>query len=84
VLYDSRKESKTFGEIGEFIVGKDNPLLIQIPPLVYHGFMGTADPESIVFNMPTALYDYKKPDEYRLPFDSPEIPYHWGEGLIGG
>jgi dTDP-4-dehydrorhamnose 3,5-epimerase len=85
VLYDSRKNSKTHGEIMEFVAGKENPLLIQIPPMVYHGFMGIADPESIVFNVPTELYNYKTPDEYRLPFDSPEIPYIWGgKELIGG
>jgi dTDP-4-dehydrorhamnose 3,5-epimerase len=84
VLYDSRPDSKTKGEIIEITAGKENPVLIQIPPLVYHGFMGIADPESIVFNVPTEIYDYQHPDEYRLPFDTPDIPYCWGEGLIGG
>lgn len=84
VLYDARKDSKTYGEIMEFIVGKDNPQLIQIPPYVYHGFMGIAETESVVFNVPTELYNYTKSDEYRVPFDSPDIPYHWGEGVKGG
>lgn len=84
VLYDSRENSKTKGEIMEFLAGKNAPKLIQIPPYVYHGFMGIAEPESIIFNVPTELYNYKGPDEYRKPYDSPDVPYTWGEGLIGG
>ncbi|MFH1379823.1 MAG: dTDP-4-dehydrorhamnose 3,5-epimerase family protein [bacterium] len=84
VLYDSREDSRTKGEIMEFIVGKTNPQLIQIPPYVYHGFMGIGKQESIIINVPTELYAYKDPDEYRIPFDSKDIPYTWGEGVIGG
>ncbi|MBD3272017.1 MAG: dTDP-4-dehydrorhamnose 3,5-epimerase, partial [Elusimicrobia bacterium] len=47
VLYDSRKESPSHNEVMEFVTGKDNPLLIQIPPFVFHGFMGMVEPESI-------------------------------------
>ena len=38
VLYDDREDSPTNGEVNEFFVGDHNPMLVQIPPGVYHGF----------------------------------------------
>ena len=38
VLYDSRKKSKTYGEINEIFAGIHNPVLVHIPAFVYHGF----------------------------------------------
>jgi len=40
VLYDSRKESQTFKTLMELFVGEKNPILISVPPEVYHGFKG--------------------------------------------
>jgi dTDP-4-dehydrorhamnose 3,5-epimerase len=77
VLYDSRKESPTFGEINEFFLGEHNPMLLQIPAFVYHGFKCISDQEAMVINIPTECYDYKEPDEYRLPPHGTEIPYDW-------
>ena len=34
VLYDSRENSPTKGEINEFFVGEYNPILVQIPPMI--------------------------------------------------
>jgi dTDP-4-dehydrorhamnose 3,5-epimerase len=84
VLYDARPESPTFKNIEEILCGKDNPVLIQIPPRVYHGFMGIEPDESIVFNACTELYNYKEPDEYRVPFNDSQIAYDWGIGAIQG
>ena len=77
VLYDGRDGSKTKGEINEFFIGEHNYTLVQIPPFVYHGFKCISETEAIIINVPTELYNYKEPDEYRLPFDSKEIPYNW-------
>ncbi len=40
VLYDSRENSTTYGNIMESFVGDKKPILISVPPLVYHGFKG--------------------------------------------
>jgi dTDP-4-dehydrorhamnose 3,5-epimerase len=77
VLYDSRKPSPTFAEIDEFFMGEHNPILLQIPPFVYHGFKCISENEALVINCPTEAYDYAQPDEYRLAPHSPEIPYDW-------
>ncbi|NLK25218.1 MAG: dTDP-4-dehydrorhamnose 3,5-epimerase [Euryarchaeota archaeon] len=77
VLYDNRPDSPTKGLINEFFMGERNPLLLKIPPLVYHGFKGISDGESWIINVPTELYNYEEPDEYRLPYDTEDIPYDW-------
>jgi dTDP-4-dehydrorhamnose 3,5-epimerase len=77
VLFDDRERSKTRGEINEFVIGEKNPMLVKIPPDVWHGFKNVGDETAIVMNLPTNLYDYKKPDEQRLPPDTMKIPYDW-------
>ncbi len=77
VLYDSRKDSPTFGEINEFFMGDYNPILLQIPAYVYHGFKCIGEEEALVINCSTEVYRYKDPDEYRIPAHGGEIPYDW-------
>jgi dTDP-4-dehydrorhamnose 3,5-epimerase len=76
-LYDGRKGSQTYGEVNEFFVGEKNPILITVPPGVYHGFKAIGEKTAIFLNIPDKVYDWKKPDEYRLPPDTKEIPYDW-------
>lgn len=77
VLYDSRDSSPTYKEVSEFVLSLEEPILIQIPKLVYHGFKCVSDREAIVINVPTMPYDRKEPDELRVdPFDN-DIPYDW-------
>lgn len=76
-IYDSRKNSKTFGEINEWELSLENPKLIKIPKLLYHGFKCISKEEAIVINVPTVPYNYKKPDEYRLDAFDNKIPYDW-------
>lgn len=76
-LYDGREDSPTYREVNEFFVGERNPCLIKIPPLVMHGFKGVGQDVALIVNVPTELYDYDEPDEYRLPFDTDEIAYDW-------
>jgi len=77
VLYDGRKDSPTFGQIDEYFAGVHNPVLIQIPPMVMHGFKCISEHEAIVINCPTELYNYESPDEYRIDPRSSEISYNW-------
>lgn len=77
VLYDDREGSPTRGAINEFFIGEHNNLLVTIPPLVFHGFKCISEREALVVNIPTEVYDYKKPDEFRLDAHDPKIPYDW-------
>jgi dTDP-4-dehydrorhamnose 3,5-epimerase len=77
VLYDPREGSPTRGQVNEFFIGELNPMLVQIPPGVYHGFKGISQDIALIVNIPTELYNYEQPDEYRLPPHTAEIPYDW-------
>lgn len=76
-LYDAREGSATKGKIDEFILSLEEPILVKIPKMVYHGFKCIADTESMVLNVPTLPYNRQEPDEYRIdPYEN-EIPYDW-------
>lgn len=77
VLYDSRKDSSTHKEVNEFFMGVNNPILLQIPQYVYHGFKCITDYEAICINLPTEKYNYDEPDEFRADPHSSDIPYNW-------
>ncbi|MCK4235187.1 dTDP-4-dehydrorhamnose 3,5-epimerase family protein [candidate division WOR-3 bacterium] len=77
VLFDSRDNSPTKGEINEFFVGIYNPIIIHIPNFVYHGFKCISEAEAIVINIPTEKFNYDNPDEYRVDPHDNEIPYEW-------
>jgi dTDP-4-dehydrorhamnose 3,5-epimerase len=77
VLYDNREGSKSFKEINEFFMGEYNPLLLQIPIYVYHGFKCISESEAVVINCPTEVYQYQDPDEFRVPPHEGIIPYDW-------
>ena len=76
VLVDTRPESPTKGAVNEFFVGVQNPMLVQVPNLVYHGWKCISLEPSLVVNVVTEPYQYDDPDEYRLaPHDT--LPYDW-------
>jgi len=76
-LCDARKDSPTRGEVNQFYMGIHNPLLVHIPPGVYHGWLCISETESIVVNCPTEKYDYDHPDEQRLDPHDNDLPYKW-------
>ncbi len=76
-LYDDREDSKTYREVNEFFIGDRRPMLISVPPMVYHGFKAVGAETAYFLSVPTLAYDYKEPDEYRLPPDTDKIPYDW-------
>jgi len=77
VLSDDRKESSTYKKINEIFFGEKNPLLVSIPPNIWHGFKAVGNKKMMVLNVATELYNYTEPDEYRLPYNSEEIDYNW-------
>ena len=77
VLYDGREESATHGKLMELHIGDARPAFAVIPPGVWHGLQNLAAFDALMLNYPTHAYDYEDPDHYRLPYDTPEIPYTW-------
>ena len=75
VLWDGREGSSTRGAQQKIFVGPDEYQLVVVPPGVWHGFQGLAEPVSILANCATEPHD---PDElHRLDPHSPAIPYDW-------
>jgi len=79
VLFDGREDSPTHGEVNEFFIGGKNPLLLKVPPLVWHGFKAVGGAETMLLNCPTEPYNYQTPDEYREDPFSDRVPYDWGQ-----
>ncbi len=77
VLYDMRSDSPTVGEINEFFIGEQNPVLIQIPVMVCHGFKAVGDKPAMALNIPDQVYVYEAPDEMRIDPYNNDIPYDW-------
>ncbi len=77
VIYDSREHSMTRGKLLELFIGEKNPLLVSIPPGLLHGMKGIGIEPAFFINIPTEVYNYKEPDEYRIDPDSGEVPYDW-------
>ena len=77
VLYDGRDGSPTKGEVNEFFMGEQNPILLVIPPLVLHGMKGIGTEAAYLVNVPTEHYVYDDPDEHRVAPHSAKVPYDW-------
>ncbi|MGQ9571587.1 MAG: dTDP-4-dehydrorhamnose 3,5-epimerase family protein [Dehalococcoidia bacterium] len=76
-LYDAREGSPTHGQVNEFFLGEHNNILLKIPQGVMHGYKTVSTEPSLIINFPTQPYDRQQPDEYRLPWDTDQIPYDW-------
>jgi dTDP-4-dehydrorhamnose 3,5-epimerase len=77
VLYDTREYSKSCFSLQDIYMEEGNPLLVQIPPGVWHGFKALATEPTLLLHLNTIPFDFGFPDEDRLPADHPSIPYHW-------
>ena len=89
VLYDPREDSPTQGIVQQVVLQappcqEPAPVLLKIPPLVVHGFTAHGCDEARIVNVPTLPYRYANPDEYRYPWDSPEVPYRWPSEVVRG
>jgi dTDP-4-dehydrorhamnose 3,5-epimerase len=78
-LYDDRKDSPTFGLTNQFFLGVHQPLLVQIPPFVYHGWKCVSLEEALIINTVTKPYNGEQPDEYRLDPHDNHIPWDWSQ-----
>ena len=79
VLCDMRDDSPTKGEVNEFFVGEKNPILIRIPVGVAHGMKAIGTEPAYMLNVPDRPYDYRDPDEFRIPPHDGQIPYDWSQ-----
>lgn len=57
----------------EVIASGTRPMLLRMEGRYYHGFKAIADEPSLMVYFVNRLYDYKNPDEERIPWDDPKI-----------
>ena len=74
-LYDGRKSSSSFGKLFHRIIGDKRPALIVVPPGVWHGVKAVSSTTALLLNIVDRAYGYQSPDHWRLPPDTPHIPY---------
>ncbi len=77
VLFDSRKDSPTYGNLMELFIGDDNYCLVQIPVGVANGHKGITK-TALLANAPDIPHDQGGEDEMIKihPHDN-DIPYNW-------
>lgn len=76
-LYDMREGSPTKGQAEAHYLGENNNIVLRIPIGVAHGYRTVGTEPSLLVNFPTQVYNPAEPDEHRIPWDSPEIPFNW-------
>ncbi len=78
VLFDARSDSPTQGVINEFIAGDGRPMLVVVPPGVWHAVRNEHPAASaLLLNLVDVAYRYDAPDHVELPLDHPDIPYRF-------
>jgi len=77
-LYDTRKESNTYKELVEFVLGEEGEdSIVKIPPGVAHGCKVLQGPSDLVYFTSSV---YTKDEEGRIPYDDKNIGYDWIQG----
>lgn len=79
VLYDSREESSTYGEVNELYLGNDNYILVKVPNYVWNAFENIGTETCILANCSTIPHN---PNEIvREKLNSGVIPYDWNRKI---
>jgi dTDP-4-dehydrorhamnose 3,5-epimerase len=72
VLVDDRVNSPSRGEQMTLVIGEHTPMLVAVPPGVYHGWMSLEDDTQLV-GIASRTYNRADPDEVRVS------PDHFGD-----
>jgi dTDP-4-dehydrorhamnose 3,5-epimerase len=78
-LYDIRPDSPTVNMLNVFVLGRERPGLLRLPPYVIHGVQNVGSEVAMFINMPTKAYDPGEPDKCRLPAGDIRIPFNFDE-----
>ncbi len=73
-LWDGRPGSKTHGATEIIRIGAARPVMVIVPPGVWHGLRNESGAPAGYINVIDELYIYDDPDNFRLPSNSLEIP----------
>ena len=74
VLYDDRNESKTYGEIQELILSRENYQRLTVPPGIWMAFQGMMDGTNMLLNIASIPHDPNEAEN--LPIQNELIPFN--------
>jgi dTDP-4-dehydrorhamnose 3,5-epimerase len=77
ILFDSRQNSPTRDNLLEIVITEQSPLLVQIPPGIWHGFKALGSEAMYLLHLNSVAFEFEHTDEDRLPSDTRSIPYQW-------
>ncbi len=72
-LWDGRDDSPTRGSTDVFRIGAMRPLMIVVPPGVWHGLRNESGTAAGYINVIDRLYNHENPDNWRLTSGAAEI-----------
>lgn len=76
VLFDDRKESKTFKKIDEIFLGRpDFYFRVSIPPGIFYSFKCISENAALIVNCSDIPHNYE--ESVTLELSNPYIPYNW-------
>jgi dTDP-4-dehydrorhamnose 3,5-epimerase len=73
-LWDGRDTSPSRGATEIVRMGAIRPVMVIVPPGVWHGLRNESGEPAGYINIIDELYDHKNPDNWRLPPRSADIP----------
>jgi dTDP-4-dehydrorhamnose 3,5-epimerase len=82
VMYDVRPTTPTHGKLSRIVLSEYRRGIVNVPTYVWHADNNIGTRDVLVVSFPTKAYNHANPDKYRLPLDSPLIPYSF-EGACG-
>jgi len=74
VLWDGREDSPTHGRHDIIRFGVARPVVVVVPPGVWHALRNESGLFAGYLNVIDELYAYENPDNYRIRSDSGELP----------
>jgi dTDP-4-dehydrorhamnose 3,5-epimerase len=83
VLYDDRPDSPTYQKLNVLYFSDRKRGLVRIPAGVFHAVQNVGHVDASFVNCPTRAYNHAQPDKYRLPLDTPLIPFSFVPKLGG-
>ncbi len=71
--YDDREDSPTKGYLVEVVLSENRLQLLRVPGHYWHGIKAVGVEPAYLIYFVNRLYDYKKPDEVRRPWNDPTV-----------
>ncbi len=82
-FFDAREGSSTAGREFRLVLSELHRRLVTIPSGVWHAERNIGATDAVFVNFPTTPYDHERPDKYRLPLDTDELPVVLGPEWSG-